>query len=111
MAQGKRLRKAYEGIDREKLFGVEEAVKLVKASAVSKFDETIEIAMNLGIDPRHADQAVRGVVGLPNGTGKAVRVAVFARDKKARTSSAPRTLRNRCRRARSTSTAPSPRPT
>jgi large subunit ribosomal protein L1 len=58
-------------------------VKLVKASAVSKFDETIEIAMNLGIDPRHADQAVRGVVGLPNGTGKAVRVAVFARDKKA----------------------------
>jgi len=83
MAQGKRLRKAYEVIDPEKAMPVEEAVKLVKANATSKFDETIEIAMNLGIDPRHADQAVRGVVGLPNGTGKAVRVAVFARDKKA----------------------------
>ena len=83
MAHGKKLRKAYEGIDRDKSFGVEEAVKFVKQHATSKFDETIEIAMNLGIDPRHADQAVRGVVGLPNGTGKSVRVAVFARDKKA----------------------------
>jgi large subunit ribosomal protein L1 len=83
MAHGKKLRKAYEGIDRDKTLGVEEAVKFVKQHATSKFDETIEIAMNLGIDPRHADQAVRGVVGLPNGTGKSVRVAVFARDKKA----------------------------
>jgi large subunit ribosomal protein L1 len=83
MAHGKKLRKAYEGIDRDKALGVEEAVKFVKQHATAKFDETIEIAMNLGIDPRHADQAVRGVVGLPNGTGKAVRVAVFARDKKA----------------------------
>jgi len=83
MAQGKKLRKAYEGIDRDKAVPVEQAVKLIKQHATSKFDETIEIAMNLGIDPRHADQAVRGVVGLPNGTGKAVRVAVFARDKKA----------------------------
>jgi large subunit ribosomal protein L1 len=83
MAHGKKLRKAYEGIDRDKALPVEQAVKLIKQHATSKFDETIEIAMNLGIDPRHADQAVRGVVGLPNGTGKSVRVAVFARDKKA----------------------------
>lgn len=62
---------------------VEEAVSLVKTSAVAKFDETVEIAMNLGVDPRHADQMVRGVVGLPNGTGKTVRVAVFARGPKA----------------------------
>jgi len=83
MAQGKRLKKAYEGIDRDATMPLEQAVKLIKQNATSKFDETIEIAMNLGIDPRHADQAVRGVVGLPNGTGKSVRVAVFARDKKA----------------------------
>ena len=83
MAHGKKLRKAYEGIDRDQAMPVEAAVKFVKQNATSKFDETIEIAMNLGIDPRHADQAVRGVVGLPNGTGKSVRVAVFARDKKA----------------------------
>ena len=83
MAHGKKLRKAYEGIDRDKALPVEQAVKLIKQHATAKFDETIEIAMNLGIDPRHADQAVRGVVGLPNGTGKSVRVAVFARDKKA----------------------------
>ncbi len=83
MAHGKKLRKAYEGLDRDKAMPIDAAVKFVKQNATSKFDETIEIAMNLGIDPRHADQAVRGVVGLPNGTGKSVRVAVFARDKKA----------------------------
>ena len=62
---------------------MEEAVKLIKANAKSKFDETVDIAMVLGVDPRHADQMVRGVVGLPNGTGKVLRVAVFARDAKA----------------------------
>ncbi len=80
---GKRIRKAREGVDREKLHTIEEAVKAVKANANAKFDETIEIAMNLGVDPRHADQMVRGVVALPNGTGRTVRVAVFAKDKKA----------------------------
>jgi large subunit ribosomal protein L1 len=83
MAQGKRTLKAREGIDREKLYGLDEAVKLVKDRAKAKFDETIEIAMNLGVDPRHADQMVRGVVSLPNGTGRAQRVAVFARGAKA----------------------------
>lgn len=80
---GKRTIKAREGIDREKLYGVAEAVKLVKERAKAKFDETIEIAMNLGVDPRHADQMVRGVVTLPNGTGRTLRVAVFARGAKA----------------------------
>ena len=80
---GKRIRKALENVDREKLHTVEEAVKAIKANATAKFDETIEIAMNLGVDPRHADQMVRGVVSLPNGTGRSVRVAVFAKDKKA----------------------------
>ena len=80
---GKRLRKVAEGLDLEKSYGLEEAVQLVKSSANAKFDETVEIAMNLGIDPRHADQMVRGVVGLPNGTGKTVRVGVFARGAKA----------------------------
>jgi large subunit ribosomal protein L1 len=70
-------------IDREKLHGVDEAIALAKAGATSKFDETIEIAMNLGVDPRHADQMVRGVVTLPKGTGKTVRVAVFAKGAKA----------------------------
>src|SRR5574338_711425 len=70
-------------VDREKLYGVEEAIGLVKSLATAKFDETIEVAMNLGVDPRHADQMVRGVVNLPNGTGKTVRVAVFAKDAKA----------------------------
>jgi large subunit ribosomal protein L1 len=83
MAQGKRTLKAREGIDREKLYGLDEAVKLVKDRAKAKFDETIEIAMNLGVDPRHADQMVRGVVSLPNGTGRNQRVAVFARGAKA----------------------------
>jgi large subunit ribosomal protein L1 len=80
---GKRIRSAREGVDREKLYTIEDAVKAVKANANAKFDETIEIAMNLGVDPRHADQMVRGVVSLPNGTGRSVRVAVFAKDKKA----------------------------
>ena len=70
-------------IDREKLHGVDEAIALAKAGATSKFDETIEVALNLGVDPRHADQMVRGVVNLPKGTGKAVRVAVFAKGAKA----------------------------
>jgi len=80
---GKKLTKAREGIDRNKLYKLDEAVKMVKARASAKFDETIEIAINLGVDPRHADQMVRGVVNLPNGTGKTVRVAVFAKDAKA----------------------------
>ncbi|MAF00580.1 MAG: 50S ribosomal protein L1 [Geminicoccus sp.] len=83
MATGKRIRNAYEGIDRDGLVSVEEAVAMVKSRATAKFDETIEISMNLGIDPRHADQNVRGAVTLPAGTGKAVRVAVFAKDTKA----------------------------
>jgi len=83
MAHGKRTTKAREGIDREKLYSLEEAVKLIKERAKAKFDETIEIAMNLGVDPRHADQQVRGVVTLPNGSGRNVRVGVFARGAKA----------------------------
>ncbi len=80
---GKRTAAIREGIDRKKLYGVEEAIKLVKDRAKAKFDETVEVAFNLGVDPRHADQMVRGVVNLPNGTGKTVRVAVFAKDAKA----------------------------
>jgi large subunit ribosomal protein L1 len=80
---GKRIRAAREAIDAAKLHSVEDAVKSVKANAKAKFDETIEISMNLGIDTRHADQQVRGVVALPNGTGRDVRVAVFAKDAKA----------------------------
>src|SRR6266849_3822940 len=82
-SHGKRVVKAREGIDREKLYSLDEAVKMVKDRAKAKFDETIEIAMNLGVDPRHADQMVRGVVALPNGTGRTQRVAVFARGAKA----------------------------
>src|SRR6201993_3175748 len=80
---GKRTTQAREGVDREKLYPLTEAVKMVKERAKAKFDETIEVAMNLGIDPRHADQMVRGVVNLPNGSGRSVRVAVFARGPKA----------------------------
>ena len=80
---GKRLKKAYEGLDATSLYGLDEAVKMIKERATTKFDETVEIAMNLGVDPRHADQNVRGVVTLPNGTGKSVRVAVFAKGAKA----------------------------
>jgi large subunit ribosomal protein L1 len=83
MSAGKRVTKAREGIDPAKAYALTEAVKLVKERAKSKFDETIEIAMNLGVDPRHADQMVRGVVNLPNGTGRSLRVAVFARGAKA----------------------------
>jgi large subunit ribosomal protein L1 len=84
MAQhGKRVVKSREGINREKLYPLADAVKLVKARATAKFDETIEVAMNLGVDPRHADQMVRGVCNLPNGSGRTVRVAVFARGPKA----------------------------
>ena len=74
---------AAANVDRNKLYELGEAVALVKGGAKSKFDETIEVAMNLGVDPRHADQMVRGVVALPNGSGKSVRVAVFAKDAKA----------------------------
>ena len=80
---GKRVRATREGIDRVKLYSVSEAIKLVKERANAKFDETVEIAMNLGVDPKHADQMVRGVVNLPNGTGRTLRVAVFARGAKA----------------------------
>ncbi len=79
----KRARAIRENLDREALYGVDEAVKMVKERATARFDETIEIALNLGVDPRHADQMVRGVVSLPHGTGKDVRVAVFAKDAKA----------------------------
>ncbi len=80
---GKRIRKVREGIDRDQLYPLTDAVRMVKERAVAKFDETIEVALNLGVDPRHADQMVRGVVSLPNGTGRSVRVAVFARGEKA----------------------------
>ena len=81
--EGKRITAAKEGIDRKKLYALTDAVKLVRERAKAKFDETVEVAFNLGVDPRHADQMVRGVVNLPNGTGKTVRVAVFAKDAKA----------------------------
>ena len=83
MAIGKRFKSAREGIDVEKAYPIAEAIKMVKARAKAKFDETIEIAINLGVDPRHADQMVRGVVNLPNGTGRTLRVGVFARGAKA----------------------------
>ena len=83
MAQPKRIKAAYADIDRTKFYPLTEAVKLVKERANAKFDETIEIALNLGVDPRHADQMVRGVVELPHGTGKTIRVAVFAKADKA----------------------------
>ncbi len=79
----KRISATRQGIDREKLYGLDEALKLVKDRATAKFDETVEVAINLGVDPRHADQMVRGVCVLPNGTGRSVRVAVFARGDKA----------------------------
>ncbi len=79
----KRVAATREGIDRNKLYAVNDAVGMVKERAKAKFDETVEVAINLGVDPRHADQMVRGVVNLPNGTGRTVRVAVFARGAKA----------------------------
>jgi large subunit ribosomal protein L1 len=81
--EGKRIRTAREGIDRTRLYPIGDAVKLLKERATAKFDETIEVSMNLGVDPRHADQMVRGVCNLPNGSGRTVRVAVFARGAKA----------------------------
>ncbi|MGV1015006.1 MAG: 50S ribosomal protein L1 [Methyloceanibacter sp.] len=80
---GKRFRAASDTIDRDKLYPIEEAVKLVKGGAKSKFDETIEVAMNLSVDPRHSDQMVRGVCQLPHGSGRKLRVAVFAKGAKA----------------------------
>lgn len=81
--QGKKLRNAYETIDRTASYDLSDAIRLIKENAAAKFDETVEVAMNLGVDPRHADQMVRGIVSLPHGTGKKVRVAVFARGDKA----------------------------
>ncbi|MCW5696493.1 MAG: 50S ribosomal protein L1 [Bauldia sp.] len=84
MAQaGKRLRGVREGIDRNKVYALDQAVSMVKERATAKFDETVEVSMNLGVDPRHADQMVRGVCQLPNGSGRTVRVAVFARGDRA----------------------------
>ncbi len=83
MAKLTKRRKALADIDREKFYGVDEAIALIKSNATAKFDETVEVAMNLGVDPRHADQMVRGVVSLPKGTGKDLRVAVFAKGDKA----------------------------
>ena len=82
-AGGKRMASVYVGVDRNKAYSVDDAVKLLKSRPKAKFDETIEIAMNLGVDPKHADQMVRGVCNLPNGTGRTLKVAVFARGAKA----------------------------
>ena len=116
---GKRLKRRSSGLDRDRLYPLDEAVEAVKAHATAKFDETVEIALNLGVDPRHADQMVRGTVNLPHGTGKTLRVAVFARGDKADEARGRRRRhrrrrgpgRARSRAARSTSTAASPRPT
>ena len=83
MAHDKRLKAAQATVDTARSYGLEEAVALVKSNAKAKFDETVEFSMNLGIDPRHADQMVRGLISLPNGTGKTLRVGVFARNVKA----------------------------
>ena len=88
MAHDKRLTAGYETFDRTKLYPLADAIKMVKANARAKFDETVEFSMNLGIDPRHADQMVRGLLSLPNGTGKSVRIGVFARGPKAEEASA-----------------------
>jgi large subunit ribosomal protein L1 len=81
--KGKRLTAAYEAVDHDRQYALDEAIRLVKQNATAKFDETVEIAVHLGVDPRHADQMVRGVVSLPHGTGKQLRVAVFAKGEKA----------------------------
>jgi large subunit ribosomal protein L1 len=83
MAKQSKREQKFSAVDREKFYGVDEAISLVKQNATAKFDETVELALNLGVDPRHADQMVRGVVNLPKGTGKTVRVAVFAKGAKA----------------------------
>ena len=95
----KRAKAAAEAVDREKLYGVDEAIKILKdLASKSKFDETIDVAINLGVDPRHADQMVRGVISLPAGTGKDSRVAVFAKDAKGRRSERSRRRHRWCRR-------------
>jgi ribosomal protein L1 len=115
----KRVRAAREAVADKANLALDEAVKLIKSNATAKFDETVEVAMNLGVDPRHADQMVRGVVSLPNGTGKTVRVAVFRPRRQGRRGQGGR-CRYRGRRgpdgdddraARSSSTAASPRRT
>jgi len=83
MKQGKRLKAAYAAVDTSKSYPLADALRLIKANSKAKFDETVEMSLNLGIDPRHADQMVRGLTTLPNGTGKTVRVGVFARGPKA----------------------------
>src|ERR1700738_252645 len=83
MAVGKRLKAAYAAIDANKTYPLDEAIRLIKSTPKAKCDETVELSLNLGIDPRHADQMVRGLTNLPNGTGKTVRVGVFARGAKA----------------------------
>ncbi len=83
MAKNKRLKAAYAAVDTTKSYPLDEAIRLIKSIAKAKFDETVELSLNLGIDPRHADQMVRGLTNLPNGTGKTVRVGVFARGPKA----------------------------
>ena len=88
MKKGKRINSALESVDRLKSYQLGEAIKLIKDNAKAKFDETIELSMNLGVDPRHADQMVRGVVNLPHGTGKSIRVGVFAKGDKAEEASA-----------------------
>jgi len=115
---GKRTKALREGVDRQKLYPLPEAVKMIKERAKAKFDETIEVAMNLGVDPRHADQMVRGVANLPNGTGRTVRVAVFARGVKADEANAAgadivgaEDLVERVQGGNIDSTASSPRPT
>ena len=109
---GKKQRASREGLDRDKLYALNEAIQMVRDRASAKFDETVELAMNLGVDPRHADQMVRGVCQLPNGSGRSVRVAVFARGDKADEASAParmlsalRILSRSSRKARSISIA------
>ena len=118
MAQGKRLKAAAAKVDRTKSYPLTDAIKLVKSNATAKFDETVELSMNFGIDPRHADQMVRGLVGLPNGTGKTLRVAVFARGAEGGGGPggrgewwAPRILPSGCRRATFRSIAASRRRT
>ena len=92
----KRMKDARDGIDKDKLYPLGDAIKLLKDRSKTKFDETVEVAIGLGVDPRHSDQIVRGVVQLPNGTGRAMRVAVFAKDAKAKKQA---TYEKLCRRS------------